>query len=101
MFILFVTLIGPLIFFLVTWAIATAYRLYFPERPLPFEQDPVMKRRRATANGRSVAVGLREIRADERQRRREATRQHHYHYAWGGSDGFPEEWEEDLWHRRN
>jgi len=48
-----------------------------------------------------VAVGLREIRADERQRRREAAGQHQYHYAWGVSDGFPEEWEEDLWHRRN
>lgn len=101
MFVLFVTLVGPIIFFLLTWVIATVYRLYFPERPLPFEQDPVMVRQRATDRGKSVPVGLREIRADERHRRRESARERSYHYAWGGSDGFPEQWEEDLWQRRN
>lgn len=101
MFVLFVTLVGPIIFFLLTWVVATVYRLYFPEEPLPFEQDPVMVRRRKADHGKSVPVGLREIRADERHRRRKAAQEHSYHYAWGGSDGFPEQWEEDLWQRRN
>lgn len=101
MFVLFVTLIGPLIFFMLTWAIATAYRLYFPERPLPFDQDPVMLRWRSAARGKGMPVGVREIQADQRHRRRKAARERSYHYAWGGSDGFPAQWEEDLWRRRN
>mgnify|MGYP001165968637 CR=1 FL=1 len=101
MFILFVTLVGPIVFFMLTWVVATVYRLYFPEHPLPFEHDPVMVRQRAIAAGKSVPVGVREIQADERHRRRRAARERSYHYAWGGSDGLPEQWEEDLWRRRN
>lgn len=101
MFVLFVTLVGPIIFFLMTWVIATLYRLYFPERPLPFDRDPVTIHRRAVANGKGTPVGVREIQADERHRRREAAHDRSYHYAWGGSDGFPEQWEEELWQRRN
>jgi len=100
MLLLFATLIGPILFFLFVWVVATAYRLYFPEQPLPYEKDPVVVREKATSQGESVPVGVREIRADQRrnQRRRAPAS---YHYAWGGSDGFPDAWQEDLWRRRN
>lgn len=101
MLVLLVILLGPILFFMVTWAIATVYRLYFPERSLPFEEDPVVIRERATAKGKSVPVGVREIRADQRRARRQGAQQSSYTYAWGGSDGFPEEWHENLWKRRN
>jgi hypothetical protein len=103
MLVLLVILLGPILFFLATWGIATVYRLYFPEHPLPFEQDPVIIRERAAAQGESMPVGVREIRADQRraQRQGRAPSNTTYHYAWGGSDGFPEAWYEDLWRRRN
>lgn len=99
--ILLAILIGPLVFFLVTWGITTAYRVYFPDEPLPFEEDPVMERERMTQRGEGVRVGVREIRADQRRKRRKKATQPSYNYAWGGSDGFPDAWEEDLWRRRN
>jgi hypothetical protein len=102
MFLLFVTILGPILVFLLTWVAATVYRLYFPEEPLPFEKDPIVLRERATNAGESIPVGVREIRADQRRKRRKATiTRVDYHYAWGGSDGFPEAWHEDLWRRRN
>lgn len=97
---LFFVLVGPILLFLVIWVGATVYRLYYPERPLPFEEDPVMKRERATVEGDSVPVGVREIRADQRRERRQKDVTV-YNYAWGGSEGVPEEWREDLWRRRN
>lgn len=97
---LFFVLVGPLLVFLMIWVGATVYRIYFPEHPLPFAEDPVVRRERATVEGESVPVGVREIRADQRrERRREDVTV--YNYAWGGSEGLPEEWYEDLWRRRN
>jgi len=102
MFLLFATILGPIFVFLLTWVAATAYRLYFPEEPLPFERDPVVMREKARRAGQSVPVGVREIRADQRRKKRKSAVQFpDYHYAWGGSDGFPEAWREDLWRRRN
>lgn len=100
MSLLFAVLVGPILFLLLVWVGATVYRLYNPQRPLPFEQDPVAKREEATAEGTSVPVGLREIRADQRRHRRQ-TDADQYHYAWGGSEGLPEAWHESLWRRRN
>jgi hypothetical protein len=97
---LFFVLIGPILVFLIIWVGATVYRLYFPEHPLPFDQDPVVKRERATLEGESVPVGVREIRADQRRERRQEDITV-YNYAWGGSEGLPDEWREDLWRRRN
>ncbi len=97
---LFFVIIGPVLVFLLVWAAATVYRLYFPEHPLPFEYDPVVKRESATSNGESVPVGVREIRADQRRERRQEDVTI-YNYAWGASGGVPESWREDLWKRRN
>lgn len=101
MLLLLATLVGPILFFLLAWVVATVYRLYFPEHPLPFEKDPVVLREKATASGESIPVGVREIRADQRRNRRQRAQTPAYTYAWGGSDGFPEDWRDDLWRRRN
>jgi len=62
------------------------YRIYYPELPLPFDQDSVVKRERASLEGKSVPVGVREIRADQRRERRQENVTV-YNYAWGGSEG--------------
>jgi hypothetical protein len=97
---LFFVLIGPILVFLVIWAAAAVYRLYFPERALPFVQDHVVGRTDAASGGEYVPVGVREIRARQRreQRQEDVTI---YNYAWGASEGVPDSWKEDLWHRRN
>lgn len=97
---LFFVLVGPILVFLLIWVGATVYRLYFPEHPLPFEEDPVVKREQARMQGESMPVGVREIRADQRRERRQEDVTV-YNYAWGGSEGVPDEWREDLWRRRN
>jgi len=97
---LFFVLVGPLLFVLLVWVAATAYRLYNPERPLPFEEDPVVQREEASAQGQAVPVGVREIRADQRRQRRQSDVTE-YRYAWGRSEGLPKGWQDDLWRRRN
>jgi hypothetical protein len=97
---LFLILVGPVLFLLLLWGGATVYRIYNPERPLPFNEDPVVQRERATAEGTAVPVGVREIRADQRRTYRQADTGT-YHYAWGGSEGIPEDWRDQLWKRRN
>lgn len=95
-----IALAVPIFFFLLTWALVTAYRLLFPEAPRPVEEDPVRVRQRATARGEHVPVGAREIREDQRHFR-SAHPQTDYAYFYGTSDGFPENWSKDLWRRRN
>lgn len=100
MSLLFAVLVGPILVILLLWGAATAYRLYNPEHPLPFEEDAVVEREQATARGKHVTVGVREIRADQRRSQRQSDTTD-YRYAWGRSDGFPERWRDDLWQRRN
>jgi hypothetical protein len=97
---LFFVLIGPILVFLLIWIGAAVYRLYFPDHPLPFEEDPVVKRAKATSDGECVPVGVREIREDQRRERRQEDVTI-YNYAWGASEGVPDSWREDLWRRRN
>jgi hypothetical protein len=106
MLLLFATVVGPIFFFLLVWVAATVYRLYFPERPLPFEEDPVMKRKQATEEGQHVPVGLRDIRADQRHRRRQRAQEQEpdgetSRFVWHPSGSVPETWYDDLWQRRN
>lgn len=96
---LFFVLVGPILVFLLIWVGATVYRLYYPQHSLPFENDPVQRRQDA-GDGGCVPVGVREIRADQRRERRQEDVTV-YNYAWGGSEGLPDEWREDLWRRRN
>jgi hypothetical protein len=100
MSLLFFVLVGPVLVFLLIWVGATVYRLYYPQHPLPYEEDPALQRREAARNGGCVPVGVREIREDQRRKRRQKDVTV-YNYAWGGSEGLPDEWREDLWRRRN
>ena len=98
--VIFAAVAVPILFFMLTWVLTASYRICFPEEPLPFEKDRAALRQQAAKTGGSVPVGVREIREDQRWRRRrhaEAV----YHYAEGGSIGLPPMWKEDLWHRRN
>jgi len=97
---LFFVLIGPILVFLVIWAVAAVYRLYFPERTLPFARDAIMGSAEAVPRDEYVPVGVREIRARQRRERRQEDVTI-YNYAWGASEGVPDSWKEDLWHRRN
>ncbi len=101
MHVLFLTIVGPILFFLLTWVVATAYRLYFPEQPLVFDNDPIVLREERAREGQSIPVGVREIREDQRRNRQLGRTSPDYRYAWGGSDGFPDAWKDDIWQRRN
>jgi hypothetical protein len=97
MYFLLLIVAVPMLFFMATWAIVTAYRILRPEEPLPLERRPVEMRRRATARGVPVPVGARDIREDQRYRRTTVV----YQFYEGDSDGVPLQWREDLWLRRN
>lgn len=98
---LFFVLVGPILVFLLIWAGAAAYRLYFPERPLPFEKEHSGRWTRSmTDSDGGVPVGVRDIREQQRRERRQEDVTI-YNYAWGASKGVPESWKEELWQRRN
>ncbi len=97
-YVLFAVIVAPVLFFMLTWAIVTAYRLVFPDEPS--EQDPVVDRQDATSRGEYVPVGAREIREDRRYYLR-AHPPASYLSVFGESEGLPELWTEDLWRRRN
>ena len=98
--IIFAAVAVPSVFFMLTWVLTASYRICFPEEPLPFKKDSVAIRHQAAVSGRSVPVGVREIREDQRQHRRRQA-EAVYHYAGGDSVGLPLPWKEDLWIRRN
>ncbi|MFQ5569935.1 MAG: hypothetical protein ACE5G0_09685 [Rhodothermales bacterium] len=99
-YIVFAIIAVPVLLLMVTWAVATAYRLIYPETSCRVEADPVAVRQRATAAGEHVPVGTREIREDQRYHRREHP-SGSYVYHSGTSEGVPLNWAEDLWRRRN
>ena len=99
-YVLFAVIVAPVLFFMLTWALVTVYRLLFPDEPAPSEQDPVVDRQHATSRGEYVPVGAREIREDRRYYLR-AHPPASYLYVYGESEGLPELWTEDLWRRRN
>ena len=96
----FAALAIPVLFFMLTWAVVTAYRLLFPEEPPPPPPDPVVIRKVAAARGEYMPVGAREIREDQRQYFSEQAPAS-YTYAHGESEGFPEKWRQDLLRRQN
>ena len=98
---IFLVVFVPVAFMMLVWAVATACRLYFPRRPLPFFDDAEVYRRwRHEARARSLPVGVREIRAAQLRVHRERVR-HRVDYVVGDTAGLPKAWHEDLWARRN
>jgi len=92
---------APLLFFVLTWTVVTAYRVFFPEQPLPFEKDPIVVREQQAAAGARVPVGVREIREDQRAYRVQYLDRVPYHYEEGHSVGVPQAWLDDVELRRN
>ncbi len=97
---LFAAVVGSTFLLLLLWVGVTVYRLYNPEDPHLFEQQPFVPTQATQAEEERMPVGIREIRAEQRRKRREQGGIE-VSYVWGHSEGVPEEWVEDLWHRRN
>ncbi len=100
LFTLFTIVAVPILFFMLTWVVITAYRLFFPEETADLDLNPTILRRQATEQGVTIPVGVREIREDQRHQfvqHADAT----YFYAHGDSEGLPLSWFEDLHDRRN
>ena len=90
-----IALAVPVLLFVLGWAGAAVYRLFFQKtRTLSAEASLVV--RRATP----VLVGAREIRQEQREYY-SGQAPAPYNYAYGQSEGFPKNWHEDLWRRRN
>jgi len=101
-YIIFAAVAVPLLFLMLAWAGVTTYRILFsPEPPAFPSEHPAEQRREATAAGRRLPVGVREIREDQRFYFSKRSRQEHYTYHYGDSDGFPDPWLDNLWLRRN
>lgn len=100
LFALFAIVVVPILFFMMTWFVVTACKIFMPSNLPTQKPDPGQRRRRATREGYSVPVGAREIREDQRflsNRLNDAT----YHYEHGDSEGLPLTWFEELVNRRN
>jgi hypothetical protein len=95
----FVLVAIPVIILVVVWAAVSAFRLYFPERPLPLLPDDVLIREKARLNGEAVAVSALDIREDLRRKKHEALVT--YQYAGTATAHVPEPWIADLHRRRN
>lgn len=98
-YLIFALVAVPVLFFMFTWTVVTAYRILFPEEPSPYVQDTAYLRRRTPVPAEGVLVGVREIRED--QRRSQSRCGHGYCYSYGSSAGLPENWREDIARRRN
>lgn len=90
----------PILFCMITWVIATAYRLYFPEKPLPLEKElGFVMRIEPSTSELAVPIGVREIKEDERRRR--LSESVNYQFTNGISNGVPSDWLDEVWQRRN
>ncbi|MEM8557793.1 MAG: hypothetical protein AAF809_10150 [Bacteroidota bacterium] len=99
-FVAFFMVAVPAIILMVIWSAVMAFRLCYPERPLPFMADPYAERQAARARGEIMKVGVREIREDLRRQLHEPALPYDFEHDHG-SDGLPEPWLDDLWLRRN
>lgn len=98
--VLTMVLFAPTLIMLLVWALVTTYRIYTPEKIIPFEQDPTYFRMQAIKRGESVRVGVTEIYEDQQRLQRE-TPPVEYEYPQNVPHRFPEAWQDSLWMRRN
>ncbi len=86
----------PVLFFMLVWAVVTAGRILFPERPLPFDREFSLRGWTMRPRHRAL-VHVAAPRATTMPHVAQAV----YHFEEGHSDGLPEVWVDDLWLRRN
>lgn len=90
----------PTAFFMFVWVVATALRLYFPQRHVPFFEQHVAWPPHARTYDRAGLVRVRDIRAAQVRHHRERVRIP-YEYVVGEAGGLPDDWMHELWERRN
>nr|MBO2491046.1 hypothetical protein [Rhodothermus marinus] len=96
MYLLPVLVFGPVLFFMLVWALVTAGRILFPERPLPFDREFSLRGWTMRPRHRApIHVGA--TRAESFGQADPVP----YHFEAGQSDGLPEAWVDELWLRRN
>ena len=97
---IFLLVAVPIAFCMLTWVVATIYRLYFPEPAARVEPGrSVRLPLRLKPISMAVAVGVREIK--ENQRRQFSSSATHYTFSNGLSSGVPSDWVVDVHRRRN
>lgn len=85
---IFLIVAVPILFCMITWVVATAYRLYFPAKPLPLERElAFIARSESSTSELAVPIGVREIKEDERRRR--LSQSASYQFTNGMSNGVP------------
>lgn len=89
----------PIAFCMLTWVVATVYRLYFPVEIESAPDIPIRFSPPPESCDTVMAVGVREIK--ESQRRQLNSSLCRYSYSHGTSNGLPSDWVDDVWHRRN
>ncbi|MEX0747489.1 MAG: hypothetical protein WD275_05760 [Rhodothermales bacterium] len=97
---IFVLIGAPVVFCVLTYLVATAYRVYFPEMQPPIEQPPEAAPRRSFRTDEPVPVGVREIKEDQR-RMMSILAASSYSFSHGFSSGLPSDWMDEVWRRRN
>ena len=97
---IFLLVFSPTLVVVFSWFAVSAYRLYQPERTLSIEDDSQYIRQILLRSGKVLPVGVHEIFEDERRRQLERP-PIRYEYHDTMSNGLPEEWQHDLWQRRN
>ena len=100
LFALFAIIAVPILFFMLTWVVVTACRIFFPDKPQMVERNATIMRRKVSGEGVSVPVGVREIREDQRHFLIQSS-DTSYHYAHGDSEGLPLSWFEEFHERRH
>lgn len=93
-------LFAPTLLIVTAWGLTTLYRIYFPERLIPLDEDPFFLKKRAIEQGEVVSVGVFEIYEAQQKRRQEGPTVPYFYYEQT-SEGWPDEWTLDLWERRN
>lgn len=97
---IFLLVAVPVAFCMLTWVVATIYRLYFPETSIGSAPARIVRLPpRLRPTNMAEAVGVREIK--ENQRRQFGSSVARYSYANGFSNGVPNDWVDDVWRRRN
>lgn len=102
--VLFLLVAVPVIFGVAVWALVTAFRILYPERPLPKPPAPRWRRREQAEPWRSARVGFREIHDEMQGHARRVTlpyRLDRQRQRVGMKGGVPERWLDDIFERRN
>jgi hypothetical protein len=96
----FILLISPLVFFMTVWVVVSIYRILRPEEPEIFVAPGTFDFLLSPTPERAL-VGAKSIRDSGRRVNRQRSLESPYEFFGGQSEGFPEEWWEDVVARQN